>query len=201
MKKEIKRFDLSKKPQKCSPIFRPLRGIYANGAVKKHEEIITKTNMEGIEPPFLLLCNHNALLDIQTAIHVLGKQNSNFVVAIDGAINRGWLFRKIGNIVTRKFTNDPNLVWHLKHVVNMGCVPVLYPEARYSLCGTTAVLPESTGILCKFLKVPVVTLICHGHHINHPFWNTSHDRGVKHTEIEMKLLFTVDDLTTALRYH
>ena len=33
-------------------------------------------------------------------------------------------------------------------------------------------------------------LLCHGHHINHPFWNTRKERGVKPTEAEMKLLFT-----------
>ena len=41
--------------------------------------------------------------------------------------------------------------------------------------------------------MPVVTLICHGHHVNSPFWNL-HDRGVKPTEAEFTLLFTPEDL-------
>lgn len=194
MKKDFKRYDLSEKPKKNAFWIKPLRGFYSIGKIKSHKEVITKVDMEGIKPPFLVLGNHNAYLDIQAAVYVLGNVNTNYVAAIDGQMKRKWQFKALGNIVTRKFVNDPYLVWHLKHVINMGCVAVMYPEARYSLCGTTAVLPESVGFLCKFLKVPVVTIMSHGHHINHPFWNTSHDRKVKGCETELKLLFTAEDV-------
>ncbi len=81
----------------------------------------------------------------------------------------------------------------MRQVVKNGDVAVIYPEARYSLYGTTAVLPASLGKLCKLLDVPVVTLICHGHHVNSPFWNL-HDRGVAPTEAEMTLLYTKEEL-------
>ena len=57
-------------------------------------------------------------------------------------------------------------------------------------------LPASLGKLCKLLKVPVVTLICHGHHVNSPFWNLR-DRGVKPTEAELRLLYTPAQLSEA----
>jgi hypothetical protein len=38
-----------------------------------------------------------------------------------------------------------------------------------------------------------VTLICHGHPVNSPFWNL-HSRGVKPTEAEFSLLFTPEQL-------
>ena len=85
------------------------------------------------------------------------------------------------------------LVRQLLKTIKNGDVIVLYPEARYSLCGTTAVLPRSLGKLCKLFKVPVVTLICHGHHINSPFWNL-HNRGVAPTEAEFRLLYTPEEL-------
>lgn len=75
----------------------------------------------------------------------------------------------------------------------MGNVAALYPEARYSLCGTTAVLPKSLGKLAKLLDVSVVTLICHGHHVNSPFWDSSHERGVRPQET-YKLLFTQEEV-------
>jgi hypothetical protein len=87
-------------------------------------------------------------------------------------------------------------VRHLQQVVKNGDILVIYPEARYSLCGTTAALPESTGKLCKLLKVPVVTLIAHGHHVNSPFWNLK-KRGVRPTEAVMTRLFTADELSGA----
>ncbi|MBP5289765.1 MAG: hypothetical protein J6Z79_07855, partial [Clostridia bacterium] len=81
-------------------------------------------------------------------------------------------------------------------VAKNGDILILYPEARYSLCGTTAVLPEGLGALCKRMRVPVVTLICHGHHVNSPFWNL-HDRKVGPTEAEMTLQFTPEQLKAA----
>jgi predicted amino acid-binding ACT domain protein len=71
----------------------------------------------------------------------------------------------------------------------------LYPEARYSLCGTTAVIPDSVGKLARKMGVPVVVLLCHGHHINSPFWNLR-DRGVKGTEAEMRCILTPEELKT-----
>ena len=50
--------------------------------------------------------------------------------------------RFIGCICKRKFTNDISLVRQLKHVIDRGNIAAIYPEARYSLCGTTAILPD-----------------------------------------------------------
>jgi 1-acyl-sn-glycerol-3-phosphate acyltransferase len=152
--------------------------------------------MEGIKPPYLLLCNHNAFLDFKVATIATFPHRANYVVAIDGFIGREWLLRRVGCICKRKFTSDITLIRQLKRVVDNGDINMIYPEARYSLCGTTAVLPESLGKLCKLLRVPVVTLICHGHHINSPFWNL-HQRKVSPTEAEMKLLFSAEELKTA----
>lgn len=193
MNKEIKRFDMKKPPQKMSPILKPLAYLLSNGDVKKHEVKITKTKMEDINPPFLLLCNHNAFLDFKVATIALGKIHPNYVVAIDGFIKREGLLRKVGCICKRKFTKDVILVKHLMKVIKYGGVPAIYPEARYSLCGTTATLPTSMGKLIKLLNVPVVTLICHGHHINAPFFNTK-DHHVKGLEAELSLLFTQEDI-------
>jgi hypothetical protein len=113
-----------------------------------------------------------------------------------GFASREWLLRTVGCICKRKFTNDAVLVRQLGRVVRNGDIAVLYPEARYSLCGTNAVLPESLGKLCKLLKVPVVSLIMHGHHINSPVWNLS-ERGVKPVEAELTCLFTAETLAQA----
>jgi hypothetical protein len=164
--------------------------------VKKHGTIITKIGAEDLRPPYVLLCNHNAFIDFKVATKATYPARANYVVAIDGFIGREKLLRNVGCICKRKFTNDPALVRHLVQVVRNGDIAVIYPEARYSLCGTTAVLPESLGKLCKLLGVPVVTLICHGHHINSPFWNL-HDSGVKPTEAEFTVQYTAQQLKDA----
>jgi len=184
-------FDMTKKIQRMH--LRPLIWLLCAPALITHKNKLEKINMDGIKPPYLLLCNHNAFMDFKVATKATFPHRVNYVVAIDGYLKREWLLRFIGCICKRKFTRDVTLVKQLKQVVDRGDIAAIYPEARYSLCGTTAVLPQSLGKLAKYLKVPVVTLVCHGHHINSPFWNL-HDRKVKGTQATMKCLFTADEL-------
>ena len=195
MKKEFERFDMKRPPVRTRWYLRPLTYLLSAPDVARHGAIIRRVGTEGLRPPYVMLCNHNAFLDFKVATKTIYPARANYVVAIDGFIGREELLRQVGCICKRKFTNDITLIRQLKAVIDNGDVAMIYPEARYSLCGTTAVLPASLGKLCKLLKVPVVTLICHGHHVNSPFWNL-HDRGVKPTEAEFSLLFTPEELAS-----
>ena len=190
----VKRFNMSKKPMRMH--LRPLIWTLCAPDLIKHRNHLTKIGMDGIKPPYLLLCNHNAFMDFKVSTRATFPHRVNYVVAIDGFLKREWLLRFIGCICKRKFTNDIVLIRQLKRVVDSGDIAAIYLEARYSLCGTTAVLPDSLGKLAKFLKVPVVTLICHGHHVNSPFYNLP-DHRVKGTEATMKCLFTADEVKNA----
>ncbi len=191
--KDLERFDMQQPPRRTAWYLRPLTFLLSAPDVLLHKTKITKTRTEGLKPPYLLLCNHNAFLDFKVATVATFPHRANYIVAIDGFIGREKLLRKVGCICKRKFTNDIMLIRQIRKTIQNGDICMIYPEARYSLCGTTAVLPASLGALCKFLKVPVVTLICHGHHINSPFWNL-HSRHVKPTEAELTLLFTPEEL-------
>ena len=198
MKTPFERFDMKRPPVRTRWYLRPLTFLLSWPDTVRHRSRIRRVGVEGLKPPYLLLCNHNAFLDFKVATRAIFPHRANYVVAIDGFIGREALLRDVGCICKRKFTQDLNLVRQLRQVVRNGDVAMIYPEARYSLCGTTAVLPASLGKLCKLLGVPVVTLICHGHHINSPFWNLT-DRGVAPVEAEMTLLYTPQQLaeTTA----
>ncbi|MBO4410552.1 MAG: 1-acyl-sn-glycerol-3-phosphate acyltransferase [Spirochaetales bacterium] len=187
-------FDMSRRILRMH--LRPLIWLLCLPALISHRNHLEKIDMEGIRPPYLLLCNHNAFMDFKVATKAIFPHRANYVVAIDGFLKREWLLRFIGCICKRKFTRDITLVKQLKEVASRGDIPAIYPEARYSLCGTNAVLPASIGKLAKFLGLPVVTLVCHGHHINSPFWNL-HDRKVKGTKATMKCLFTEEQLEKA----
>jgi len=128
-------------------------------------------------------------MDFKVMTKAIFPSRANYVVAIDGFIGRGWLLRAVGCICNRKFVRSVNLVKNMIYAKNNGDIVALFPEARYSLCGTTAIMPKSLGKMVRMMNVPVVTLIMNGHHINSPFWNTG-NRGVKPVESEMKLLFT-----------
>lgn len=202
MQDPFTRFDMLAYPKRQK--LRLIAWAIAYPDVWKHKAKIQKINMDGIKPPFVLLCNHNAFLDFKVTTAAIFPHRANYVVAIDGFTSptkngfasREWLLRTVGCICKRKFTNDAVLVRQLNRVVKNGDIAVLYPEARYALCGTNAVLPESLGKLCKLLKVPVVSLIMHGHHINSPVWGLG-DRGVSPVESELTCLFTAEELAKA----
>ena len=196
MKESPSRFDMKQPPVRTRWYLRPLTWLLSLPAVLAHGTRIRKINTENLKPPYVLLCNHNAFMDFKVATIAMFPHRANYVVAIDGFIRRETLLRQVGCICKRKFTNDIQLVRQLQQVIRNGDIAVIYPEARYSLCGTTAVLPSSLGKLCKLLKVPVVTLICHGHHVNSPFWNL-HSRGVRPTEAELTQIFTAEELEQA----
>ena len=189
----IPRFDMTRDPIPTRWFLRPLTYLLSLPDTLLHRTRIHRDGVEGLKPPYVLLCNHNAFLDFKVATRAIFPKRANYVVAIDGFIGREWLLRNVGCICKRKFTSDIRLVKQLIKVIRNKDIAVIYPEARYSLCGTTAVLPASLGKLCKLLKVPVATMICHGHHINSPFWNLR-IRGVKPTEADFRLLFTPEQL-------
>ncbi len=192
---KFKRFDMLKKPIRQRHFLRPLTWLLSFPAVLAHRVKITKVGTQGLKPPYLLLCNHNSFIDFKVATVAIFPHRANYLVAIDGFIGREWLLRNVGCICKRKFTNDTVMVRHMKKVAQNGDVIVLYPEARYSLCGTNAILPESLGKVAKLLKIPVVTLIMHGHHVNAPFWNLK-NRKVKHTEAVLTHLITKEEIDT-----
>jgi len=189
----VKRFNMSKKPIRQRWFLMPLVWGISYLDVWGHKAKIEKKNVEGLKPPYLLLCNHNSFLDFKIATAAIFPHRANYVVAIDGFIGKEWLLRNAGGICKRKFTDDITLVKQLRHVIKKGNIAVIYPEARYSLCGTGAILPPSLGKLAKVLKVPVITLITKGHHVNSPFWNAK-NRGVKNIEATFEQIVTKEEL-------
>jgi transcription elongation factor Elf1 len=101
--------------------------------------------------------------------------------------------RNVGCLMTRKFVSDSTIYRQIKHSLDVNKVICeIYPEARYSLVGTTSILPDSLGKLVKMAKYPVVTLISHGHHLRQPFWNL-HKRKIK-TSTDMTQILTREDI-------
>ena len=191
MFEQFPKFDMDMKPKR--PKLRLLSYFIALPEVLSHKPKIRKTHMRGIKPPYILLGNHNAFMDIKMLSYITFPHLLNYVIAIDGFLGRENFLRHIGGICKRKFTTDPKLISQIEEVIKHKHVLAMFPEARYSLCGTTAIIPKSLARLCKHLKVPVVTLMMKGHHINSPFWNL-HNRKIKGIEAELKCLITKEEL-------
>lgn len=191
---KMPRFDLEKKPISRKAYTKLIIPLLYKGEIKQCNSVVNKINMEGLKPPFFMLCNHNSYVDMKVAMQAVYPEKVSFVVAIDGFINREWLLRDVGCICKRKFTNDLSVVHNMKYsMINQGNIAALYPEARYSLVGKTELMPRSLGKICKLYKMPVVTLITHGDHLRQPFWNNLNYRKVN-LSADMTYLLTPEQI-------
>ncbi len=171
----------------------PLAWALSYPDVWKHKvKIHRDPRLKDIKPPYLLICNHNSFTDFKVMTAAIFPHRANYVVALDAFIGREWIMRKVGCIAKRKFVNDVQIIRQTQHLLNKGQIVVYYPEARYSLIGTPSELPESFGKMVKHLKVPVVSLVMHGHHIDEPNWNQK-SRGIP-LEAEIKLVLDKPEL-------
>lgn len=170
--KPIVRFDFDKKPMKEKFFLTPLAFLLSFPTIWKRKLKINKVNMQGLKPPYILLCTHHAFIDFKVTTASIFPHRANYIVAIDGFIKREWLLRNVGAIAKRKFTNDTKLVKQIKYSLEeLKYICAIYPEARYSLIGTTAILPDSLAKIVKLMKRPVVVLNMHGNYLSQPVWN------------------------------
>lgn len=176
--KNKRRYNTAKYPIRQPLLLTYLIWLLSKIALANKEYKIEKINMEGLKPPYMLLSNHMYFIDFELAALGTFPHRVNNVVSIDGYYRRPWLMELIGAICTRKFTMDLHLVKSIRKVLKRGDILCMYPEARYSPCGTTAYLPESLGKLIKMNKVPVVAVVHHGNHLHSPFWNFRKKRRV-----------------------
>ena len=186
------KFDTKSNPK--NPKLVGLTTLIAALEVWKHKAKISKVHMKGLKPPYILLANHNAFLDIQMLRYITFPHKMSYIVAIDGFLGRKKFLESIGCICKRKFTTDPNLIKSIDYVLNtQKNILAMFPEARYSLCGTKAIIPESVARLVKHFNVPLVILKMNGHHINSPFWNLRM-RKIKGIEAELKCVATKEEV-------
>ena len=139
---------------------------------------IEKIGMEELRPPYFLLSNHMYFIDFQLSAMATFPHRVNNVATVDGFYRRPLLMELLGCICKRKFTTDLHLIRSIKRVLKKGDILCMYPEARYSPIGTTAILPDALGKMIKMAGVPVVALVHHGNYLHTPFWNYRKKRKV-----------------------
>ena len=167
---------------------------------------VETVNMEDLKPPYMLLSNHMHFIDFELAAMATWPHPVSNVVSIDGYVIKFFLLEWIGAIATRKFTTDIHLVKSIRKVLQRGDILAMYPEARYSPCGTTAFLPDSLGKLIRMNKVPVVAVVHHGNHLYAPFWNFRNKRKVPFHTVFTQILtaeqvktMSVEEINAAVR--
>ena len=193
--KNKKRYNLAHYPIRQPKFFVHLIRLLSRLTLPKVPWKVEKINMEGLQPPYMMLSNHMYFVDFKLAAMGTGNHRINNVVSIDGYYRRPFLMEWIGAIGTRKYTTDLHLVKSINKVLKRGDVLSMYPEARYSPCGVLSFMPDALGKLVKMNKAPVVAVVHHGNYLHSPFWNFRRKRYVPlHTT--MTQILTTEQIKT-----
>ena len=147
--KNKKRYKTAKYPLHQTKFWTGLIWVLSRFALIGKKYKVEKVNMEGVTAPYMLLSNHMSFIDFELAAMATWPHPVSNVVSIDGYVIKWFLLEWIGAIATRKYTTDIHLVKSIRHVLKRGDILAMYPEARYTPCGTLAYLPESLGKLVK----------------------------------------------------
>ena len=201
-----KRYKTAKYPMHQNKFWTGLIWILSRIALIGKTYKVEKVNMEGVKAPYMLLSNHMHFIDFELAAMATWPYPVSNVVSIDGYVVKWFLLEWIGAIATRKFTTDIHLVKSIRHVLKRGDILAMYPEARYTPCGTLAYLPASLGKLIKMNKVDVVAVVHHGNHLYAPFWDFRRKRKVPMHTVFTRILtpeqiaeMSVEEINETLR--
>ena len=176
---KFKRYDVQAMPLKQCFLLTGLEALVSKFALIGKKYKIEKIGMEGLKPPYLLLSNHMYFIDFELSAIATFPHAVNNITTIDGYYRRPEIMELLGCICKRKFTSDAYLIRASKKVLNKyKDILCMYPEARYSPVGTTAILPDSLGRFVKEMNVPVVVMLHHGNYLMTPFWNYRKPRKV-----------------------
>ncbi len=190
-------FDRNMLPPRQNLFFMPFIWLGAYITTKRNQLKITKINMEGIKPPFIVFGNHQAFMDFLVTPLALFPYRANYISELEGfEYYGGWLYRQVGALGTRKFVDDMALIKNIINVVKRGDIIVIYPEARYCNAGTSTIIPDSVGKLCKILNVPVVTLNMKGNYLRSPIWNTKVRKQAR-LSAEIRCIYSADEVRRA----
>ena len=183
------------KPKKPSKLLAAIARTALKGELKQTNFTYEYVDMDKAGGgPWLILMNHSSFTDLAIAFEILKGRPFSIVCTSDALVGKKSLMRNLGCIPTRKFVSDMSLIADMDHAIHKNNASVLmYPEAGYSLDGTTTVLPRHMGVLFRRLKVPVVMITAHGAFTRDPLYNNLQKRNVK-VSATVKCLFSADDL-------
>lgn len=186
------------KPHKPGILFRTLLKLVSLPDIWKTRFKCERIGMDrlGKREPALFLMNHSSFIDMEIVSTVLYPRPFNIVTTSDAFIGKNKLLRLIGCIPTNKFVADTTLVWDMIHAVKkLHSSVVLFPEAGYSIDGTSTALPDSVGSLVKMLGIPVVMIRTYGAFARDPLYNNLQVRDVNVTATE-EFIFSAEEIAS-----
>lgn len=132
------------------------------------------------KPPYLVISTHASFMDFFISIKANQPYKPYWISTIEEYIDKDYIFRALGIIPKRKFTNDPisaGLVLDALQTRKKSLI--VYPEARYSFVGKPERIDRGLAKLAKMCEVPIVFMQCNGDYLRDPQWGDHKIRKVK----------------------
>ena len=169
--------------------------IWIIGVINKlmnHAKIVKKNKLP--KPPYILISTHASMLDFYMALCLTFPHRVYWISTVEEFVPRFFIFRRIGVLAKRKFTNDPQGAIRYLEVLKKKKILVIYPEARYSFTGETERIDKGLGRLAKMANAPVVFNREHGNYLYCPQWSDRKVRKVRPIVNEIETIIDKNDL-------
>ncbi len=139
---------------------------------KRNNVIINDDLLKGIEPPYILLANHESFEDFYYISQMAHPRNPSYLV------NEYYCTRPVlkpmakrGGILSKKlFTPDMSAPLGILRMVRKGYPLIIFPEGRLSPDGRSNPIVESGAALYRRLRIPLVLVRIDGAYYAHPKW-------------------------------
>jgi len=154
---------------------------------------ILRNEIRGKKGPFVVLANHQAMLDFVTLIGASARPMS-FVISqsfFSSLPIKGYL-HKMGVIPKQQFQTSANDLKKIKAVVDAGEPLVIYPAGLMCEDGLSTPIPSATYKLLKWLKADVYVAKVKGTYFVMPKWTKGMRPG--RTYLDIYKLFSAEEL-------
>jgi uncharacterized membrane protein YdjX (TVP38/TMEM64 family) len=138
---------------------------------RKRRLHIDNTKLEGVEGPFVLLCNHASFFDPVYVKKLLGDINPSYVINnhyVSTPLTQK-LCKKAGLIPKKLFYPDTAAIKIIR-TLKKGYSVVVFPEGRLSVDGRNYPLVENAARIYKKQKVTLVLAKISGAYFSYPKW-------------------------------
>ena len=138
---------------------------------RKQRLHIDSEKLDGIKPPYILLCNHASFYDFYYVKALLGDVNPSFVV--NSHIGSSPLIKKLrkkAGLIPKKLFYPDTAALQIMQMLNKGYPVVLFPEGRLSVDGRCYPIVESAARIYKKYKITLVLANISGAYFANPKW-------------------------------
>ncbi|SCW30329.1 1-acyl-sn-glycerol-3-phosphate acyltransferase [Ruminococcaceae bacterium YRB3002] len=162
----------------------------------RHVTILNGELLDQADPPYVVLCNHEAFTDFFYLDLLLNKAKPAYVVNEYYCTRpvAGSFLIHIGTIPKKLFKLEMSTPVRIMKTLSKGYPVVIYPEGRLSPDGRTNNIPVIGAGFYRRLGVDLVLLRCNGAYYSYPKWRKRRYRTP--IELEVRKVIKKDELAS-----